>query len=133
MTDQVKMTPQAQMIYQKISIDDYQAPDGSSVTVSDEDSLGLRVGTTFEFALDEQTQLYSGLNVLHEFFDAPTSQIGGIPVTTGIDGTSYEVQLGLRNELNGGLKAVWAQASYRGPFGDGAQNWSATGGVSHRF
>ncbi|WP_421567192.1 autotransporter outer membrane beta-barrel domain-containing protein [Stenotrophomonas sp. PD6] len=132
------LTPQAQMIYQSLRMDD--AGDAvSSVHFDDADALTARAGARLsrDHALSGGTQprmLTSWLvaNLWHEFrsdarisFD---SADGPVPFHSDLSGTWWELGVGVSAQL-GARTSAYATAGYQKAFGEGVQALGASVGL----
>lgn len=132
------LTPQAQVIYQRLHFDD--ASDAvSSVDFSRTESLTARVGgrasRTVALAEGRAPRLLThwfGANVWHEFradsrntFD---SAEGPVPFHSDLSGTWWEIQAGLSAQLTP-RTSLYATAGYEKAFGQGRQSLNGTLGM----
>lgn len=134
------ITPQMQIVYQSISIDDFTTTNGNTVSISNADSLEGRVGATFEYLPEtngeSRTRLYVEANLIQEFLDAPVTTFSGAPLSLAYEDTSYEVGIGVEWGVKGkDSVAVWAEADYRTAVSsdDGPDTFAATAGLAYRF
>lgn len=132
------LTPQTQVIYQRLHFDD--ASDAvSSVDFSRTESLTARVGgrasRTVALAEGRAPRLLThwfGANVWHEFradsrntFD---SAEGPVPFHSDLSGTWWEIQAGLSAQLTP-RTSLYATAGYEKAFGQGRQSLNGTLGM----
>lgn len=134
------ITPQMQVLYQAISIDDFTTTNGTPVSISDADSLEGRVGATFEYMPEtdggSKTRFYVEANLVQEFLDEPVTKIAGTPLSLAYEDTSYEVGVGVQWGVKGkDSVTVWAEADYRTAVSsdDGPDTFAATAGLAYRF
>ena len=135
---QTAITPQAQLLYQDISIDSFADSRGAATAFSDASSLEGRLGATFEYTPmvnGSAARVYAEFNIVHEFLDNPVATVAGTPLALAFEDTGYEVGGGIEiGQKTQGL-AFWVETDYRAPFdsGDGIDSWSVTGGAAYRF
>ncbi|HDS1139948.1 TPA: autotransporter outer membrane beta-barrel domain-containing protein [Stenotrophomonas maltophilia] len=124
------LTPQAQVIYQRLSFDD--ASDAvSSVDFSRTDSLTARLGgrasRTVALAGGQAPRLlthWAGANVWHEFRADSRNRFqsadGPVPFHSDLSGTWWEIQLGVSAQLTP-RASLYATAGYEKSFGRGRE------------
>ncbi|MEN8167220.1 MAG: autotransporter outer membrane beta-barrel domain-containing protein, partial [Pseudomonadota bacterium] len=113
LTQQWTLEPQAQLIWQHLSLDG-QADRFSSVSFDTDDTLAGRLGSRLwgNFQTGTGTiQLYLKANLWHNFSADETVRFDGDPIVTELDGTSVEVGGGIVASLTENF-SLFATADY---------------------
>ena len=138
MRDHWQIEPQAQLIYQGVSVDN-AADSAASVRFGNVNSLSGRVGARLSrtWALEggehpRNLDLWLSGNVWHEFSADPTTSVsadtGYVPFRSNLKGSWYEVQAGVSTQVTR-TTSVYANLGYEKAFSHGIQALNGTLGL----
>ena len=136
--NQWQIEPQAQLIYQGVSLDD-GADRAAQVSFGNLDSLAGRVGARLargwvleDGAHPRRLDLWFNVNVWHEFNANPVTSVssedGYVPFRSDLKGTWYEVQAGVSTQVSR-TTSLYANLGYDKGFNHGAQAVNGTIGI----
>ncbi|WP_428086943.1 autotransporter outer membrane beta-barrel domain-containing protein [Candidatus Thioglobus sp.] len=91
------MTPQVQLGYSKISIDELIGPNAEQVKLIQDESLKLRLGISLDSYTTEQdtrSHVYAIANIVYEFNDKRSVNVSGFDLSSSVDDWSGELGAG---------------------------------------
>jgi fibronectin-binding autotransporter adhesin len=92
------LTPQAQLIWSKVSFDSFNGPNGETISLEDDDSLKLRLGLAAEQSWDlgsgDQARVYGIANVTHEMRDTTSILVSGTALSMSTPDWAGEIGFG---------------------------------------
>ena len=127
--------PQAQLMYQYLSLDDFD-DQVSSVRMDSQDQLRGRIGVRLfnnaaRAGATNTFTPYVTADVLHDFLSPGTTWVGSTGFERGLAKTWYELGLGLSGTLNRNSE-VYANVKYAGNIG-GDSLRSVSGNLGYRY
>ncbi len=127
--DQVRLIPQAQLTYSRVSLDDFTDRDGIAVEFGSAESLEGRLG----FAVDSGKLWRSGnltftASVIHEFLGESQLTVSGVNADSDQGGTAAQLGLGGTVSLLDDV-SLYGNVDYRIPFDQGRESVQAQIGI----
>ena len=131
--DGPRLTPQIQLVYSAISLDDFTDEEGVIVEFDNADSLEGRIGLAVDSGkMWRSVNAYAEANIVHEFLGDTEVTVTTLPVDFDLGGTAAELGMGGTVSLLDNVN-LYADVDYRLPFDNGRQGASVIGGVRLSF
>lgn len=129
------VTPQAQLAYASVDIDEFADPFGAKVSLVSGDSLKGRIGVALNYDAGSSvsgSHVYGIANLTYEFLDGTAVDVAGTKVAFEPDSFGAELGLGGTYRWAGGKYALYGEALASTSF-EGSYGFKGTVGFSTAF
>ncbi|MBB3146160.1 outer membrane autotransporter protein [Phyllobacterium trifolii] len=134
------LTPQAQLAYSNVDIDDFTDPFGADVSFGSGDSLKGRVGLSADYqnAWEDgagkltRTNLYGLANLYYEFLDGNETDVSGVNFATANDRTWGGIGAGGSYNWNDDKYSLYSEVSINTSLSNFADSYSLNGTAGFR-
>ncbi|GAA2827915.1 fibronectin-binding autotransporter adhesin [Aminobacter aminovorans] len=129
------VTPQAQLAYASVDIDEFADPFGAKVSLDSGDSLKGRIGVALNYDAGSSasgSHVYGIANLTYEFLDGTAVDVAGTKIAFEPDSFGAELGLGGTYRWAGGKYALYGEALASTSF-EGSYGFKGTVGFSTAF
>ncbi|UXN58146.1 autotransporter-associated beta strand repeat-containing protein [Phyllobacterium zundukense] len=134
------LTPQAQLAYSNVDIDDFTDPFGADVSFGSGDSLKGRIGLSADYqnawedgaGKPTRTNLYGIANLYYEFLDGNETDVSGVNFATANDRTWGGIGAGGSYNWNDDKYSLYSEVSINTSLSNFAHSYSLNGTAGFR-
>lgn len=134
------ITPQAQLVYARAGFDDFSGALGEAVSLSEGDSLSLRMGVALDRNITwtgdngelQGSHVYGIANLIHVFDAATITNVAGAEFNGEVAGWMGEVGLGMSRNFNDDQYSVYGEVNAATALDNPSDNYRIGGTIGLR-